>query len=301
MPSSSEIRNRILSVQKTQKITNAMHLIASTKLNRAKMSLENTRPYFETLQKEIKRIFRTVNEIDSPYFYPTDENPHNTGIYGALVITGDKGLAGPYNHNVIREAKKLIKLHSDIKLFVVGDYGRRHYMSKNIPIEQSFLYAAQNPTLQRAREITEILLEQFDTGQIKKLFLVYTDIGKNGLMQAKSTRLIPFKRTYFNTPEDEEKIETKLEFEPDAMTVLDGLVRSYLYGFIYSALVDSYTSEQSSRMNAMNTANENAQELLDTLKLDYNKARQADITREITEISSGAVAQKNKRKKEEAL
>ena len=156
MASTSEIKNRIASVKETQKITNAMYLIASTKLRKARNDLDNTRPYFYELRSEIKRIFRTVNDVDSPYFYPPDYDPadHVGGTYGCLVITADKGLAGAYNQNVIKEAKRLVDAHSDTKLFVVGEYGRRFFEQRNIPIERSFLYTAQNPTLERAREIS---------------------------------------------------------------------------------------------------------------------------------------------------
>ena len=109
-------------MKETQKITNAMYLIASTKLRKARNDLDNTRPYFYELRSEIKRIFRTVNDVDSPYFYPPDYDPadHVGGTYGCLVITADKGLAGAYNQNVIKEAKRLVDAHSDTKLFVVG-------------------------------------------------------------------------------------------------------------------------------------------------------------------------------------
>ena len=124
MPNARDIRARINSVRETRKITNAMYLIASTKLRKARNDLDNTRPYFYELRSEIKRIFRTVNDVDSPYFYPPDYDPadHVGGTYGCLVITADKGLAGAYNQNVIKEAKRLVAPHSDPKLFVGGEY-----------------------------------------------------------------------------------------------------------------------------------------------------------------------------------
>ena len=191
MASTSEIKNRIASVKETQKITNAMYLIASTKLRKARNDLDNTRPYFYELRSEIKRIFRTVNDVDSPYFYPPDYDPadHVGGTYGCLVITADKGLAGAYNLNVLKKAQKLLDDHSDMKLFVVGEYGRRFFEQRNIPIERSFLYTAQNPTLERAREISSFLLEQYD--RYYRLALSYVhkeedaaDIVQNGAYKA---------------------------------------------------------------------------------------------------------------------
>lgn len=159
------------------KITNAMYLIASTKLRKARNDLDNTRPYFYELRSEIKRIFRTVNDVDSPYFYPPDYDPadHVGGTYGCLVITADKGLAGAYNQNVIKEAKRLVDAHSDTKLFVVGEYGRRFFEQRNIPIERSFLYTAQNPTLERAREISSFCWSSTKAARSKR-FLSSTPI-----------------------------------------------------------------------------------------------------------------------------
>ena len=150
------------SVRETRKITNAMYLIASTKLRRARQELDNTRPYFEALRGEIKRIFRTVSDVDSRYFYPIGDDTPLEGTYGCLVITADKGLAGAYNQNAIREAMRLLDQHPDTKLFVVGEYGRRFFASHGIPIERSFLYTAQNPTMARAREISALLLDGYD-------------------------------------------------------------------------------------------------------------------------------------------
>ena len=176
MASTTEIKGRIDSIKETQKITNAMYLIASTKLRKARNELEQTRPYFDALRSEIKRIFRTANDVDSHYFYPPDREPELPGTYGCLVITADKGLAGAYNLNVLKKAQKLLDDHSDMKLFVVGEYGRRFFTQHHIPIERMFLYTAQNPTLDRAREISSILLEQYDAGALKKIFVIYTDM-----------------------------------------------------------------------------------------------------------------------------
>ncbi|MBQ9166462.1 MAG: F0F1 ATP synthase subunit gamma, partial [Oscillospiraceae bacterium] len=128
MASTKEIKSHIESVKQTQKITNAMYLIASTKLRRARSELEHTRPYFEALRSEIKRIFRTAGDVDSRYFYPPDNAPPLDGPYACLVITADKGLAGAYNQNVIKEAQRLLEERPDTKLFVVGEYGRHFFM-----------------------------------------------------------------------------------------------------------------------------------------------------------------------------
>ena len=157
MANTKEIKTRIESVKDTRKITNAMYLIASTKLRKARNDLDRTRPYFEALRTEIKRIFRTQNDVDSRYFYPPEGEPPLEGTYACLVITADKGLAGAYNQNVIKEAMHMLDEHPDTKLYVVGEYGRHFFTQHNIPMEHSFLYTAQNPTMQRARKIQRFL------------------------------------------------------------------------------------------------------------------------------------------------
>ena len=299
MASTSEIRRRIASVRETQKITHAMYLISQAKLRRAKEELERTRPYFNALRTEIKRIFRVDESVESRYFSPEDAADLDQGTYGLLVITADKGLAGAYNQNVIRRAQAMMEQHPDVKLYVVGEYGRRWFQQKHIPIKSSFLYTAQNPTLHRAREISSVLLEGYDTGRLSKIIVIYTDL-KNGLEESvKETRLLPLHRHQFGTPDAERAVLRPFEFSPTVSQVLDHVVGSYVSGFIYSALVDSFCSEQSARMAAMDSADRNAQELLDQLSLEYNRTRQAAITQEITEVSAGARARARQKKRTE--
>ena len=296
MASIKEIRNHIASIKDTQKITGAMYLIASTKMRKAQKNLDQTRPYFDALQAEIKRIFRTVDSVESKYFYPPDEKNHDLGgSYSYLVITADKGLAGSYNQNVIKEAQRIMGDRPGNKLFVVGEYGRTYYTSHGIPIEKSFLYTAQNPTLERARDISSILLNEFLYGDTTKIFVVYTDYGGGLHTKTCSARLLPFHRASVITQSNEKAVTKPFEFTPSVNKILDTIVPSYVTGYIYSALVDSFCSEQNARMEAMDSAGQNAQKLLDELSLQYNHMCQSAITQEITEISAGAKAQKLKR------
>ena len=292
MANAKELKDRIRSVGDTRKITNAMYLIASMKMRKAKAELDGTRPYFEAIRGEIKRIFRTVQDVQSQYFYPDSGEPPLHGPYACLVITADKGLAGAYNQNVIKEAEKLLAQHPDTKLYVVGEYGRRYFDQHKIPIEHSFLYTAQNPTLDRAREISALLLDGFLAGTLKEIFVVYTDMESSLLSEAKSTRLLPFHRMQFAPPAKEKAVQEPFEFYPSVGAVLNSMIPSYVSGFLYSALLDSFCSEQNARMTAMDAANQNAEELLSALRLQYNRVRQAAITQEITEISAGAAAQR---------
>lgn len=300
MPIAREIRVRMNSIQQTRKITNAMYLISSAKLRKAKQEWDQTRPYFQALKAEVKRIFRTSGHVESRYLYPDEGELPPDGTYGFLVITADKGLAGAYNQNVLKEAHRLMQEHPQTKLFVVGEYGRQYFQRHQVPIERSFLYTAQNPTMQRAREITAELLDRFDKGELQKIFVIYTDMKNSMTENVSATRILPFHRSAFTAPTDEKRITEPFEFFPSVTQVLENIVPSYVSGFIYSALIDSFCSEQSARMNAMNSANENAEKMLGELALAYNRIRQAAITQEITEVSAGARAQKRKRQKQHA-
>lgn len=302
MATTKEIKNRIKSVKDTQKITNAMYLIASTKLKKAKNELDLTRPYFDALQSSIQQILQMNENVENRYFYPLNGKRHLSGASGFLVITADKGLAGAYNQNVLKEAVRLMKEHENAKLFVVGEYGRHYFASHNIPMERSFLYTAQNPTLGRARQISSLLVDLYNRGELAEIFIIYTDMQGAISSRVCSTRLLPFHRTHFTSQENCEVEETtcSFQFTPSVEKVLDNIVPSYLTGFVYSALIDSFCSEQNARMNAMDSANRNARELLAELSLQYNHIRQAAITQEITEISSGAKSMRKKHKKKAA-
>lgn len=293
MANTKEIKNRINSVKNTRKITNAMYLISSTKMRKAKEELDRTRPYFKLQESEIRRIFQSEIDINSRYFYPkTGRKPAET--YAYLIITADKGLAGAYNHNVIKLAEEQMAKHKKTKLYVVGEYGRRFFQRRGYAIEQSFLYTAQNPTFTRAREISSILLEQYDEKEIDEIRIIYSDMVTEFLTEVKMMRLLPFDRREFWTKQ-EEKNERDVHylFDPSVDEVLNRVVPSYVAGNIYGALVDSFSAEQNARMTAMDSANKNAESLLAELQVQYNRVRQAAITQEITEVAAGAKAQKH--------
>lgn len=294
MANAKEIRDRISSVSNTRKITNAMYLISSTKLQKAKQALKDTRPYFDQQEQEIKRIFQSESDVNSRYFYPiTGRKPAET--YAYLVITADKGLAGAYNYNVLKRAQAEIEKHKKVKLYVVGEYGRRFFTKRGIPIEQSFLYTAQNPTFRRAREICYTLLEEFDSGRVDEIRIIYSDMESELTSTVKMERLLPFERKRFMTPEEKKnEVDVHFKFHPSVTEVINRCMPGYIAGFIYGALVDSFSAEQNARMNAMSNANRNAEDLIEDLSLKYNGVRQAAITQEITEVSAGAKAQKNK-------
>ena len=253
MSTTNELKNRIEGIGDIRKITKAMYLIASRKLSKAKADMDRTRPYYEALKNEIHRIFRVDAMIESPYFYPPGSAGELHGPCGFLVITADKGLSGAYNQNVIKETLRVMEEHSgdEHRLFVVGEYGRRYFSLHGYEIEKSFLYTAQNPTMDRAREIASTLLNQYDEGKIVRLYVIYTDMTGPVEEQTRCQRLMPFHRADFGAVEGEREVKEPFEFIPSLGDVLHSIIPSYLAGFIYSALTDSFCSEQYARMTAM--------------------------------------------------
>ncbi len=287
-----EIRNKIEGVQETQKITSAMYLIASNKLRKARAKLEQTMPYFDALRNDIAVMFSNIESINNPFFLPEgvteDEDIELPGRYGFLVITADKGLAGEYNMRVIKAAERSLKECDNGALFVVGENGRSYFESHGYEIEKSFLYSAQNPDMDRARIICDHLVDLYLKEELSKIYLIYTDFGNGLSPTCVKKRILPLHRAAFEVIPG--STETLFEFIPSVEEVLDNIIQNFVIGYVYSALVDSFCSEQNARMMAMDSANRNASEMLDQLQLEYNHARQGAITQEISEVASGARA-----------
>ena len=325
MPSVKDIKDRVGSIRDTQKITNAMYLISSIKLQKAKRDLAKTKPYFDILKEEIKRIYAAAGEVNSRYMEGSEayrDKGRRKRIWGILVITADKGLAGAYNSNVLKLAQQFISENEDSRVYVVGEFGRRYFIQHELPFVSEFDYPAMEPRVKRAREMCLDMLEDFDGGIIDGIRVVYSDMVTAMEAEAKCMQLLPLQEEMLDgdgsqdsrgaagSREDEEAADgekgsdhessadyTDCRFLPDALSVLESVIPGILTGFIYSALVDSYCCEQNARMSAMDNANRNADEILSELGILYNRVRQAEITQEITEVSAGAKAQKKKRQK----
>lgn len=291
MASAKELRDRIKAVEETKKITGAMHLISSTKLRRAKADFAKTRPYFEELRRAAADVLCVPPEYESRYFR-AGAGTAGTGVCGVLVITADKGLAGAYNLNVLRAAEALRASVPDTRVFVVGEYGRR-YFAQHAPESTVYAGGAQMPTPERACSLGDDLLARYDAGELDELYVIYTDMKNSLVSETRTERLLPLPRAASGSAAP--RVQT--EFLPSVDEVARTGVRSYLRGFLYCALLDSCYAEQNARVAAMDAANMNAQELLGGLSLQLNRQRQAAITREITEISAGAQAQRNAGKK----
>ena len=293
-----EIQDRIKSINDTKKITNAMYLISSSKLKRVKKSLSDTEPYFFALQSSIAKILEHTDstQVRQKYFEEGMTKPEAERKKAYIVVTADKGLAGAYNHNVIKIAEKEIEKHPNSKIYIIGQVGMHYFEHRNVEFSHSFKYTIQNPTLSRARSIAETLLDSYLRDKVDEVYIIYTKMINSISSEAEMLKLLPMDKGDFKTDELLETGErTEYEFMPSSDVVFDTIVPNWLSGLVYGALVEAYCSEQNSRMMAMQSSTDNANEMLRDLNVVYNRVRQAAITQEITEVISGAKAQKSKK------
>lgn len=297
MANTKEIQDRVKSINDTLKITNAMYMISSSKLKKAKKMLADTEPYFFTLQSEMSRILRHLPDMEDIYFKSNEEKPMEERKVGYIVITADKGLAGSYNHNVLKLAEEHLLSHPNHELFVLGELGRHYFEQRGIAIDKQFHYTVQNPTLNRARNIAEELLEMYQEEKLDEVYIIYTTMVNAVQEETQILQLLPLKKADFDIKLPIDIPHEELALRPSAEAVMDRIVPDYVVGFVYGALVESYSCEQNARMMAMEAASKSAKDMLHELDIIYNRARQAAITQEITEVIAGAKSQKRKRKK----
>lgn len=299
MANMREIQDRMKSIQDTMKITNAMYMISSSKMKKAQKILKDTEPFFYSMQDAISRVLRHVPDIEHTYFQSEEADiSQKDKKRGYIVVTGDKGLAGAYNHNVLKMAEEKMQNEGSHKLFVLGELGRQYFAKKNADVDTSFRYTVQKPTMHRARVIAERMISMYRKHQLDEVYIIFTQMNSAVSMETKCLQLLPLKKTTFQK-EGMENLVTGMHNElitmdPSPESVMNALVPNYLIGMIYACLVESYSSEHNSRMMAMEASTKSAREMLHELSVMYNRARQAAITQEITEVISGAKAQKQK-------
>nr|WP_330423770.1 ATP synthase F1 subunit gamma [Anaerobutyricum hallii] len=258
--------------------------------------LADTEPYFYTLQSEMSRILRHLPDMNSIYFKTNAEIPERKRKAGYIVITADKGLAGSYNHNILKLAEEELEKRDDYKLFVLGELGRHYFEQKGINIDKQFHFVVQDPSLSRARRIAEDLLKLYHENQLDELYIIYTTMVNAMQEEAQVAQLLPLKKTDFKIPVPIDIPLERLALKPSAEEVMDHIVPNYVVGFVYGALVEAFSCEQNARMMAMEGATNSAKQMLKELDIEYNRARQAAITQEITEVIAGAKSQKKKKK-----
>ena len=295
MANAKEIQTRIKSIQDTMKITNAMYMISSSKMKKAKKVLEETEPYFYNMQAAIARILRHVPDIQHPFFSERHLVPKDQRKIGTIVITGDKGMAGGYNHNVQKMTEEFLETPGIHKLYVLGVVGRQYFGKKNVDMDGSFRYTVQKPTMHRARLISDEVVGAFVERELEEVRIIFTQMQNAAFMENVNMQLLPLKKANFQPREiPVDTYQEELEFSPSPDVVLDTMIPDYITGLIYGCLVEAYASENNARMMAMQSSTDSAREMLRSLSVQYNRARQAAITQEITEVIGGAKAQKRK-------
>ena len=293
MASMSEIRTRISSVQDTMKITNAMYLISSAKLRKAKSGHEKVNPYFRLLQQTIADILDRCPDLEEDFFEETSPRtiPENGKRRTIIVISSDKGLAGSYNHNVFKKVEELVADDSENTLILVGHMAVNYFKNfKNVTIDEKHIYPAADPAMYRARDIAEHIIGQFLENEVDEVYVVYTDMINSMSFETQTKRIMPLSTKMFENIEVGEHLREPV-FSPSPEAVIKHVAPNYIKGLIYGAMVESYACEQSARMTAMDNATTNAKDMIRELSLAYNRERQAAITQEITEIVGGASAQ----------
>ncbi len=284
----SEIRHHIKVIDDTAKITRAMYLIASAKMKRAMSMHDQNLAFFSQVRASIRFILDTAGGTINNRFF------RERGKRAAyLVIAADKGLCGGYNQQVLKLAYDIIRnsSHSVVKLYTIGHIGTDFFTRRGMEPDVHYQHVIQNPTLRNARRITAQLIEMFLSEKVDEVYVIYTMLGSGGVLQPTVLRLLPLLPVDFA---DTEPIHAKVagfEFYPSPGDVAEAMAHDYLMGLVYSALAQSYASENRARMTAMDNATRNAGEMLEKLRLQLNHVRQDAITQEITEIMAGTTGE----------
>jgi len=279
MASMGDIRHSIRSISDTEQITRAMHLISTSKMQKAINKYESNHVHFERVQSTLKDIFTHSHDLHHPYI---GESEHGRAAY--VVIAADKGLCGGYNHNVLNFALELMQQSEERYILTVGQVARAFFERRGYMIDVEFLHVSQNPSLYNARNITNDILELYDNGLMEEVYVVYTQFHSPLKQEPKAIKLLPLSMSNLEGVDTEIQYTAEMNYHPTPREVFDVLVPQYIIGLVYGCLVQSYASEHCARMTAMESATNNAEEMITDLTKKYNRARQAAITNEISEI-----------------
>lgn len=279
MASKLEIKTRIKSVDSTKKITKAMQLVAASKLRKCKERMGENREYAKYLKETVDDILSSLDNIDHPYLVQNDSEEVLT-----IVFTSDMGLCGAYNANIFKEIKASVK-KSD-PMIVFGSRGTSWVKHNGYNVIKE-LVNVDDEGYEDIVEVSNMALEMYVENKVGKIQIMYTHFKNAVTFEPYIVTLLPVSKEEKN---EEKKVHIETLFEPSGDEILDDLVPMYLKSLIYSYWLETKTSEQASRQSAMENATDNAEELRNMLELEFNKARQAAITQEITEIVGGANA-----------
>ena len=279
-------------IKQTLQVTKAMNLISTAKLRKGRRILEDTEPFFTRIQKSMYDIVSGSGQgvLESAFF---KNNAEISGSQSAVVVvTSDKGLAGGYNATICRQALRICENLSKPVLLLIGSIGYRYFAHTPYAILENFSFNSQLPAMEDAQEITDYIISQYIWGIFKEVHIVYTHMYSAVKLLPRTRQILPLNEEKIQEAiaqsGGEKRVRIPFEYIPSETAVFDALVPFYIKGSIYGSLVEAYASEQSARMAAMEEASKNAQEMLGSLQIHYNRVRQASITQEVTEIISGS-------------
>ena len=277
--SAKEIKNRIRSMESTKQITKAMEMVAASKLRKAQAQVLNSRPYFEILYATINDIVDASRDFSSPYL---TQRPVKKSVY--VVIAGDRGLAGGYNSNVLKLAYSEME-GKNVTVLPIGKKAVDFYQTRNLELMSTNYKEAEDVSVGDCFSIAKQLCKAYRAGEIDEIHIAYTNFVSVLSQTPATLRLLPLLR---QTTGREGTVATDILYEPDSTEVFEKIVPEYLGGILYGALCESRAAEQAARRSAMDSATQNAEDMIADLSLKFNRARQAAITQEITEIVAGS-------------
>lgn len=278
--STKEIKNRIRSMESTKQITKAMEMVAASKLRRAQAQVQNSRPYFEILHSTIEDIIHTNRDFSSPFFAQREN-----GKLVFIVIAGDRGLAGGYNSNILKMVQSKLSQYPDAMVLPIGKRALDYFVSHKIPVLTETYAEAAGVSIGDCFSIAKQLSKGFLSGEYSGIQIAYTNFVSMLSQTPATMQLLPL-----NCSEELRRMgqASGIKYEPSSEEVFASIVPEYLGGILYGTLCESRASEQAARRSAMDSATQNAEDMIADLSLKFNRARQASITQEITEIVAGS-------------
>lgn len=283
MASMRDIKRRKGSVQSTQQITKAMKLVSTVKLQKAKQKAEQTTNYFDAMYNTVQNMLAKTKNIQHPYLQPSDSSKKLV-----IMITSNKGLAGGYNSNIIKLITQGDFNKEDVKIMAVGRKGKEAMSRYGYEIHKDCCEIIDGPTYEDARALAKEALELFAKGEVGELYLAYTHFKNTVSHIPTLVKLLPVEAD--TDREVTQDCNIPMNFEPREEEALQLIIPTYITSLIYGGMMESVASENGARMQAMDSATSNAEEIIDKLTLQYNRARQGAITQELTEIIAGAQA-----------
>lgn len=283
MSNVNEVKQHLKAIEQTRQITNAMYLLSTSRMKKAMQNVEFNLFYLKRLRATIKDVLsKTKNNNITNRFI--EDYKKGTAIF--VVVTSDKGLCGGYNSSVFKLAMEHIKEHEYPVVISLGISGDKMFRKQGIIPVYSWYGASQHPTMNLASQVAEKLIGLYLTDEYHEVYVCYTEFKSAAVQEPKCTRLLPLLRRDFLDVEREGDKNAQMIFEPSIEEVFDTLVYQYVTGFMYDAFMQSSASENIARMNAMQNATRNADDMISQLSAELNEARQLQITNEITEISA---------------